>query len=523
MNAAGFKIQSELIHSHTDFVPSILTEHTPLCMAVKMTWNTDLPENAEFVLTAHEIFSETTKALYSNNIDELDHLMDQFRENGPGSYQLLLPQKTLKLEPGCWHLMVDVMVEKQSLAQNEVGSAVVYVRFPGESPEHARASYNLARAEFAFDRQYGIYYKCYRDALPPSIDPFSDEAAAKFRREFVTEEKTWPELQHDGGLGFLFAAHVYHTLGEPERATYCEETLHRIIHTIQNVMWVGDGRLAAVSDVENERSPLGHSRQQDALALKFLAQMYFYFRFGPGDNKDYAREILHTAGEMFRYQLDLPLEPGCAGQCRVYDGRILAGMTWYCLAHKAEHGLFFSPDAQGKLLSTAAEFAGEVISNEGWYDSGCLVEGKCHIWCGNLNIINGLLPALTMARSLCEQSHDLAEQVLPQLETGLRSAFTFLTRTNGAVTGQTAFVPTRTSQWAAGNMYEICDHYLNLVEDDEGVRQLRDRLLLGAGAQIVSCFHRNNTSGALMLHCPEFQALKSKTPLPWDHCLKTID
>jgi hypothetical protein len=65
-------------------------------------------------------------------------------------------------------------------------------------------------------------------------------------------------------------------------------------------------------------------------------------------------------------------------------------------------------------------------------------------------------------------------------------------------------------------MYELCDEYLRQVEEDHGVRQLMERLVLGAGAEIVNCFHRNNTSGALMLQCEEYRNLPRKPPLPWD-------
>ena len=198
----------------------------------------------------------------------------------------------------------------------------------------------------------------------------------------------------------------------------------------------------------------------------------------------------------------------------MYDGRILAGLAWFCLAHKALLGGYPANGALAKVQRCGELFARHALAHNGWYDAGCLTEGECHVWCGNMNLLNGLLP---LRRILVDPSSGgRASHIRPHIEAGVGRAFEFLTRTNGAITGGKPFVPTVTSQWAAGNMYEICDDYLSQVGENVSVRQLMGHLVLGAGSGIVNCFHRNNTSGAVMMHCDEYRALDPKPPLPWD-------
>ena len=57
---------------------------------------------------------------------------------------------------------------------------------------------------------------------------------------------------------------------------------------------------------------------------------------------------------------------------------------------------------------------------------------------------------------------------------------------------------------------------VNESHDIEEKRRLMEDLVLGAGSRIVSCFHRNNVSGALLLASPEYQDLPDQPPLPWE-------
>jgi len=99
-----------------------------------------------------------------------------------------------------------------------------------------------------------------------------------------------------------------------------------------------------------------------------------------------------------------------------------------------------------------------LLAQKGWYDNECTGEGGCHIGFGNQNILCGLLPSRRIALARGEKG--IAEHRGEAIMTGLD----FLTRTNGAITGHIQWVPSRRSQWANGNMYEI----LNEIRDQFG-------------------------------------------------------
>ena len=498
------RIAARAVRNSADFVPSILAGRSPVALDISFEPSSALPDTAELVITATELFTQCSQEM-RKPVAQLPIVN--------GSLQMDIAPADLALTPGCWHLRIDAVADGNSLAGADVGSAVVYARRPGESLAHARGSFNLARAEFAWDRTYGIHYMQYRSEIPATGDPFSENNADRHRREFVSAEDTWPELQHDGGLGFLLAACVFDALGEPGRTKYCEKVMKRTVSVITELMAAGDGRLMSVRDSEHKRAQRYHCKQQDGFALKFLAQVYFYFRFGPGSDAAYAADVLARAGLIFKYQIDQPLEPYC-GECGccVYDGRILAGLAWYSLAHRAENGDWPADEAETKVLRFAEVLTRQLLNNHGWYDGGCLVEAQCHIWAGNMNLLNGLLPV----RRIIAIDAAQAENIEYHIEQGTKVAFDFLTRTNGSVTGYRSFVPTSTSLWAAGNMYELCDEYLRQVGEDRGVRLLMEDLVLGAGSQLIGCFHRNNTSGAVMMHCQEYRDLEQRPALPWD-------
>jgi hypothetical protein len=197
----------------------------------------------------------------------------------------------------------------------------------------------------------------------------------------------------------------------------------------------------------------------------------------------------------------------------VYDGRILAGMAWYCLAVRAATGGYPEGGAARRVARFAELLGRQCLAHHGWYDAGCLKEGECHTWCGNMNLLNGLLP---VRRMLLDVGEGWAQNLFPHVDAAVEAAFQFLGRTSGAVTGRSPFVPSRTSKWAAGNMLEICDEYLRQVREDPGVRQLWKHVVHNAGSGIIECFHRNDTTGAIMMSCPEYRALGPAPPLPWD-------
>lgn len=509
MQNGNSTLKARAVRHAGDFVPSLLAERSPLCLDIALHPQRRLEHEAEVIVSGREIFSGQTRELRLRPADS------SILAVSDGRLRLDIPAAAMPLAPGCWHILVNVEANGKNLAGQRAGSVAVYARAEGESLEHARASWNMARVEFAYDRKFQIYHAGYRRELPPIGDPFDEDNSEKFRGEYITTEGTWPELQHDGGLGFLLAAHVFRALGEESRARFCETVMRRTAHAIVGTMLEDDGQMASIGTVAEQRGRGYRSTQQAGFALKFLAQTYFYFRFGPGNDASYARGLLQQAERAFKFQAAQKLEPGCGEcGCKVYDGRILAGLAWYCLAHRSEHG--GHPEVW-KIIHCAVGFVRHLLSNQGWYDTGCLVENECHTWCGNMNLLNGLLPTRRLMLDIIAHGDDSARMFLAHIEHGIREAWRFLVQTNGSIlNGRAPFVPTRTSQWAAGNMYEICDEYLRQMEVNAGVRQFMEHLVLGAGAESVDCFHRNNTSGALMMACPEYRAVENKPALPWD-------
>jgi hypothetical protein len=204
--------------------------------------------------------------------------------------------------------------------------------------------------------------------------------------------------------------------------------------------------------------------------------------------------------------------------CRCFDGRILSGIAWYCQAHYAEHRSF--PAELEAVLSSALAMVQELIGRQGWYDAGCLCEGDCHIWYGNMNLISGLLAVWQilqqMSQSKLPTEQTRAAELASPIENGVKAAFRFLTQTNGAITGQPAFLPTQIAQWAAGTMYEICREYVRSFGPDAGVDLLQEHINLRAGTYVAQSFYRNNASAAALLGCPEFEKIAHKTIFPWD-------
>jgi hypothetical protein len=497
-------VATRVVTGSTDFVPSIESGASPLVLEINAS---DAPKEAQFAVAAREIF---TNAAQSAKVTVNDAV-----HRGNGLYTVYLLPEQLALAPGCWHVTVDVEAQGHQLAGARCGSALVYVRRRDESTLHARGSFNLGRIDFGWDDEYEVYFKTWRSQLPPSGLPYAEDTREEFLEQYIVEEITAPELQHDGGIGILQSAIVFHALGEKERAAYCEHVLRRTAHTVVVQMMDDEGGLHYLQGRDEKRKQGIRSRQQAGFALKFLAQMYYYFVQGAGADAAYGRELLAKSRPVFMDLMDHGLGVDCSDyRCKVYDGRILAGVAYYALAHQAEKGDWPAARDAEAMVQCAVDFSEHLHTNNGWYDAHCQAENQIHGWCGNMNTLNGLLPVHRIARAM-----GAPKETIASIEDGIHEAFRFLASTSGAVTGDPAFIPTNVSQWAAGNMYEICEEYLHRFGEDGpqagGVARLADHLLLNAGAHIVDCFHRNCTTGAVMMSCPEYQELECKPQLPW--------
>jgi hypothetical protein len=491
----------------TDGLPALLTEESPLCINIGVEASGPLPANADLILTAHEVFTSRTRVLP----DAVPNLADAL----DGEIRLRIPGNRFVLPPGCWHILLDVMQGEKSLAGTHAGSTEVYVRAGGESSLYSRSCHNLARAEFAFDRRQGVYLPAYQALLPDSIDPFSDEDAPAFCSRFATAERLTPEMIHHGGLGFLLAAHAFHALGNEERAQYCEESVSRAAHVLCERMKDENGRLHALLGAEHPREPGEHRRATDALALKFLCQAYFYFRNGPREEKDYARYLLDEAKDLFRCQLDQPLEVGGGGDCRADDGRLLAGAAWYLLAHKSEHGQYFSPDARQAVVDFAAEAARELLAGDGWYDRGCSEEDDKHLWRANLDLVSGLLPVWRVVRELSERGDDQACAAREQIREGVEHGLLALTHPGTTLPDVPPVLPSALPDELRGAAWEVCEQYRTSFGEEPSVQRFAGQLGARTDGAITGSFADLAGWGAALHLTSEYQTLEQKPPLPW--------
>lgn len=516
-------IAATLIHGNTDFVPAVLGHRQAVSLDIGIEARKRVPADASLVIRVREIFG-------GGEVRCTRPLSENITAGERKTLSLDISQKDLPLSPGCWLLLVDIESDGKSLAWPDVGCALVYAKAAGESALHARASYNLSLLEFAWDSDFSVHYTTYHASLPATGDPCDEANRERFRREFVTREDTSPELQHDGGLGLLYAAHVFHALGETDHAAFCDKALRRTAGVITDLMLDDKGRVWAIKSCKDGRKPAFAVLQQECFALKILCQIYFYFRFGPNPDQAYARSLLDVARAVFDFQVKEPLIPGCGMMgftkpghtdswactpegCKVYDGRILSGLAWYCLAYRAEHGQYppedgTEPARLDRVLNCGEVFARQVLGDKGWYDAGCLLEEAGHIYCGNMNVLLGLLPTRRILRELGRDTHPV--------ETGIREAFRFLTQTSSAITGEPMCRPLVSGMWAVCAICEICQEYLREFGDDKCVQLYEEQFVLRTSLLPVTCYHRSNTSGAALLHCDEYRALATKPALPWN-------
>ena len=517
MNKPPVSISARSIHGSNDVVPSIQAGRSPIAIDVGLKARRPIAKSCVFQIRAREIFT-------NRHVQCRLPLGITLKSGQQRTLALDIPASDLNLTPGCWVLIVDLLEKGRSLAEIDVGCAVVYAKGAIESVLHARASYNLAGMELLFNRKLNLYCAGSLAKVPATGDPFDDSNFSRYESTFLPWPKwhVWPEHEHDAGVGVLYGALVFHALGETDRARYCEKVLKRLAYVLMNHMHDGKGQLRLLDIDHGKITREFYAINQAGFALKYLCQVYFYFRFGPGNDREYARQLLSRLEPVYRYQVNQSLEGGRAESgCRVYDGRVLSGPPWYCLAYLAEHGAFPADVKQDvgvkSIIKRTVECGREMMAQNGWHDAGCFVEAECHPWCGNINMLNAFLPVLRIVRARQAQGEANMIYIRRHIEKSAREAFRFLNQTNGVVTNQTkAYIPTaETLGWLGGNLYELCQEYLQKVENDPGVEQLRDHQYLCADYAFIH-YPCVNLYAAALFSSPEYRALTRKPGLPWD-------
>ncbi len=438
----------------------------------------------------------TFRNLYSDQSVVHEHRLSQEARGAEVLHIQLLPAD-VALPPGPYHVRIDALYGTQPSGPQAAGSCELYVCREGESANHAIGSFLLSRVTYAWHPERGIYNRSI-PALPKTIDPLDSGSRDSFWQKVGDAWELHPELQHDGGVAFLHGAKVFRKTGELDRAAFCETVLRRTVDTVLDRMMAPDGRLHALKYEGSDAKELYHVRQQDGFVLKLLSQAYLHFRDVAGDG-DYARSILERMQPMVAYQFlqDNPL--GCGGSgCKVYDGRILAGLAYFCLTEREASGEF-DPEHVKTTLDFARRAAEHCLAQRGWYDDNCYAEGKCHIGFGTQNILCGLLPARRIA--LATGDDKLAEYLGDAATVGLE----FLGRTNGKITGEIQWIPSRHSQWANGNMHEILDEIKAQLGESELLAWYYANLFKPAYGFGVVAFHRCDILATVMLQCDEYK------------------
>lgn len=491
------------------FGPTILAGRQPLSLDIRMAATQQFAPGTLLAIEGQEIFSGH---MISNRVP-----LGIPSRNGQSPFWAIdLSPTVFPLTPGCWKISMRLHCAEATPSNEPAATLLVYARTGDESLYYTLASWDFARMEQVFDAKAAIY-----------------------------GTTICIEIQHDSGLAYLYGAHMFRALGQNERAAFCERGIRRVSDVvIGRMLDPSRGRIWGLADRAGNYARSYAVRQQECLAMKFICQAYFYFRFGPNPDLDYARHLLAALEPAFNFQIQEPLIPGCGDLgftvtsrkdswdctpgcgdygCKVYDGRILAGLAWYCLAYHAEHGKWptskgIYPDPASRVANCAEMFVRQLLSHQGWYDSGCLRERGVHVFYGNMNLLMGLLP---VRRMMCIMGGTYTDGGTTRAaDDGIHEAFRFITHTSASVTGESIPVLGQpklghVDQWATCAVYEMCEEYLTTIQEDRAIRYFQERFARETAFMPVDDFALLNVAGALLALSDEYRALPKKPVFPW--------
>ena len=429
----------------------------------------------------------------------------------PAETKVILTAEDVNLKPSSYHVRVDLMRGDHSISPNAPGACQIYVTREGESPRHMFASFVASRLAYMWDEKQGIYYHMLPGSLSPTGDPFDPAARPVYERALRLEinrlgyydwtgrfpmENCVPEAQHDGGVGLLHSAGAFRVMEETDRALFCEQAVKRIIEAVL---------ARKVDTVENGQPGLTFyaPRQQQTILLKLLCDVYFYFRDVVGD-KNYAQKLYEPIMLLGNYQMVQP-NPLGVSEGKVYDGRILVGLSTYCLTENKINGQFDQEHVE-TVFDFATRMSEHTLLHQGWYDDG----GKRgHHGYGTMNVLWGLLEARKIA--LVTDDNDHAEI----FGKAILTAFDFLARTNSSITGYTPqWVPSRHGAWSAGDTYEMLNEIEHQFGENKTVQWYRAHLYdrnINYFAKLISKYGETSSLGsrnalpAFLLECEEYK------------------
>ncbi|MBE9511185.1 MAG: hypothetical protein IMY71_09925, partial [Bacteroidetes bacterium] len=426
--------------------------------------------------------------------------------------RVILTAENVNLKASSYHVRVDLMRGNQSLSPGAPGGCPVYVSREGESPKHQFVSFNASRLAYTWDDKQGIYYQTLPGVLIPSGDPFDPLARPVYEYAMRLEfnrigyydwtgrhpmENCIPEAQHDGGAGLIRAAGAFRQLGETDRALFCEQAVKRIVNAVL---------ARKVETNENGQPGLTFygPRQQHTILLKLICDACIYFRDVVGD-KEYAEKLYEPIKLLGDYQMAQPNTPLGISEGKVYDGRILVGISNYCLTENAITGEFNREHVK-TVLDLARRMSEHTILHNGWYDNGGM---RGHDGYGTMNVLWGLLTARKI--TIATEEDDLAEL----FEKAIFTAFDFLDRTNSTITGYIPqWIPSRYGRWCTGDMYWMLNEMERQFGEDENIQWYRLHLCDGDISYLTKLISRYgitlslNSANALpayLMECEEYK------------------
>lgn len=426
--------------------------------------------------------------------------------------RVILTAEDINLKASSYHVRVDLMRGNQSLSPRAPGACQIYVTREGESAGHMFASFVVSRLAYMWDDKQGIYYHMLPGNLSPSGDPFDPAARPVYEQALRLEidrmgyydwtghhpmENVVPEAQHDGGVGILHSAGAFRQIGEIDRALFCEQVVKRIVSAVL---------ARKVDTIENGQPGLLFyaPRQQQTLLLKLICDACLYFRDVVGD-KEYAEKFYEPIKLIGDYQMAQPNTPLGISEGKVYDGRILVGISNYCLYEKAIFGEFNREHVK-TVFDLARRMSKHTLIHNGWYDDGGL---KSHDGYGTMNVLWGFLKARKIALAV-------EEDALTELfKKAIFTAFDFLARTNSTITGYTPqWIPSRHGAWSAGDTYEMMNEMERQFGKNENVQWFRSHISyrnitytrkLISGYNETSSLGSKNTLPVYLMECEEYK------------------
>ena len=430
-------------------------------------------------------------------------LLPQGRPDKLGRQMIAASEADVTLAPGAYHVRVDLVRGGKPLSRLHPGSAWFYARRPGESHWLAKASFFLARAATAlWNPKHQVYMTGMKPTLPTTADPLDAEHFTRWITHAIDRNDVHMELMNDGGQGYLAGARIYRTLGMPERAAFCNTVLKRMLIRLDDARFGKLHNLVGKGDGYRSR---GYSRAEAVYLLKFACQVAAHFHtLGTDADKAYARDVLRKVEPLLDAELRQKLGTRVRGRCTVYDGRFLADFAEYDRA-ALRMGLPYPTKYTAQVLPHMLAVARLGIESNGWYDKGCLTEGSCHVWYGELYALEALQPFAECLRTLKgKPEHAKLVAALPTLEKSIKAMMFFLTNTNGSMTGIWHYGPTDNGECPNGSLDLICADHLRLFGPNKSVARYRRQLPLENGYHNLRYIHSQCACATFLTHCPEY-------------------